>query len=288
MASGVLTVFHASDFQCGAPFVPRAADAMVRLAAAVQPDAIVVSGDLTQRAKVREFDQARALLDRLDRVPLVLTPGNHDVPLYRFWERLVCPYRNWRRFAGSDLDSVTRVQGGTFVALNSSAPRRAIVNGRINDLQLDFARRCFAQSPESDLRILVIHHHFAPVVGGDGGNAMPRAAHLARAFEEMRVDAVLGGHVHQLHIRTTSDVLGTQGRHPTPLVACGTTTSRRGRGPEAGWNSLTVLRFAEGGVTVTPYQLRPEGQDFEALERLVFPIEPGGMIRTAGGQERTR
>ena len=54
MASGVLTVLHTSDFQCGKPFVPRAADALVRLAQRVGPDVVVASGDMTQRAKARE------------------------------------------------------------------------------------------------------------------------------------------------------------------------------------------------------------------------------------------
>lgn len=271
MASGVITVLHTSDFQCGTPFLPRAADALVRLAARVAPDVVVASGDLTQRAKGREFVLARTLLDRLGRVPLVLTPGNHDVPLYRIGERLVCPYRNWRRFAGHDLDSVTRVEGATFVALNSSAPRRAVVNGRIDDRQLDFARRAFADSPRGDRRVLVLHHHFVSVPGGEGGRPLPRATHLARAFEEMRVDAVLGGHVHQLHLRSSADLPSSGDVRAVPLVACGTTTSRRGRGAEAGWNSLVVLHFEADFVRVTPHKLHPKGAEFEPLESVRFP-----------------
>lgn len=277
MESGVLTVLHTSDFQCGKPFVPRAADALVRLAQAVEPDVVVAAGDLTQRAKVREYVVARALLDRLGSMPIVVTPGNHDVPLYRFWERLACPHRNWRSFAGPDLDSVTSVEGATFVALNTSAPRRAIVNGRLRDHQLAFARRAFAEAPDGDLRILVLHHHLVPLADGQGGRPLPRAPQLVREFEEMGVDAVLGGHVHQLHIRTSADVLperdGVVGR--VPLVASGTTTSGRGRGVEAGWNSLTVLRFDKGGLKVTPYRLSPDGDDFCPLDVIVFPASSG-------------
>jgi 3',5'-cyclic AMP phosphodiesterase CpdA len=269
VASGVLTVLHTSDFQCGAPFVPRAADAMVRLSQEIEPDVIVSSGDLTQRAKVREFVQARALLTRLGDRPVVLTPGNHDVPLYRFWERLVCPFRNWRRFAGPDLDTTTKVQGATFVALSSAAPRRAIVNGRIDSEQLDFARRAFEKAPEDDVRIVVTHHHFVPVEGGEGGHPLPGAGQIANAFVDMGVDAVLGGHVHQLHLRTTADVGEGTGRF-VPLIACGTTTSRRGRGAEVGWNSLTVIRFEEGAVQVTPYRLGPEDERFTALDPIRF------------------
>lgn len=281
MSSGSLTVFHTSDYQCGAPFVPVAAEAMIRLAQEVGPDVVVASGDLTQRAKKREFLQAREILDRFRPVPVVVTPGNHDVPLYRAWERAAFPYRNWMRFAGPELDTVTRLPGATIVALNSSRPRRAIVNGRLTDGQLSFARQAFAGAPASEHRIVVTHHHFVPVPDGEGGRPMPRARHIAAAFEEMRVDAVLGGHVHQLHVTTTSDLTGTTpsaSRAPVPLIACGTTTSRRGRGVEEGWNSLCVLRFSAEALEVTPYRRAPTAPSFEALDTLRWPLlRPAGL-----------
>lgn len=280
MSSGSVTVLHTSDYQCGSPFLPVAADAMIRLAEAVEPDVVVASGDLTQRAKKKEFRQARALLDRLGGVPVVVTPGNHDVPLYRAWERAVCPYRNWRRFAGEALDTVTRLPGATIVALNSSTPRRAIVNGRLSEAQVGFARQAFSGAPASEYRIVVTHHHFVPVPGGEGGRPMPRASKIARAFEEMRVDAVLGGHVHQLHVGTSDQLTGTprtSGTSPVPFIACGTTTSRRGRGPEQGWNSLCVLRFEDDVVEVTPYRRAPTAPSFEPLDVLRWPL-----LRTVG------
>ena len=258
-----LTVMHVSDFQCGAPFLREAADAMYRVARSVSPDLVVASGDLTQRAKVREFASARHVLEGFGAVPLVLTPGNHDVPLYRFWERVAVPFRNWRRFAGEDLDTVTTIPGATVVALASAAPRRAIVNGRIDGHQIDFARRAFARASAEDVRILVVHHHFVPVPTGEGGRTLPGAARLAEAFAEMGVDVVMGGHVHQLHVNSW---------HAVPFVATGTTTSRRGRGAEAGANSLCVHRFDRGTLRVTPYLRAPDGLDFEAVAPLEFSL----------------
>jgi len=281
MSSGSLTVFHTSDYQCGAPFVPIAADAMIRLAEEIGPDVIIASGDLTQRAKNREFRQAREILDRFGPVPVVVTPGNHDVPLYRAWERAAFPYRNWKRFAGQELDSVTRLPGATIVALNSSRPRRAIVNGRLSEAQLSFARQAFAEAPATEHRIVVTHHHFMPVPDRKGGRPMPKARQIAAAFEEMRLDAVLGGHVHQLHVTTTSGLTGTSpsaSRAPVPLIACGTTTSRRGRGEEVGSNSLCVLRFSPEALEVTPYRRAPTAPSFEALDKLRWPLlRPTGL-----------
>jgi 3',5'-cyclic AMP phosphodiesterase CpdA len=242
---------------------------MVRLARDVSPDVVVISGDLTQRAKMREYRTAAELIGRLPRVPVVVTPGNHDVPLWRVWERALTPYRNWRRTFGAALDTVTRAPGATFVALNSSAPRRTLVSGRLAWGQLDFARRAFAASPDGDVRALVVHHHFVPTPDGGGGRPLPRALELVRAIEEMEVDFVLGGHVHQTHVRTSSDLTGaaTVG---VPLIACGTTASRRGRGPEADLNSLNIVRVGPLDIEVCPHILVRGASAFEPAEPFVF------------------
>lgn len=268
----MLTVLHASDLQCGRPFVPRAAEALVRFAHEVAPDVLVVSGDLTQRAKVREFRMATDLIRRLPPVPVVVTPGNHDVPLYRVWERAFAPYHNWKACVSGELDSVTRIPGATFVALNSSAPRRAIVNGRVDAKQVEWARRIFEGAGPEDVLALVIHHHFVPVSDGEGGRPLPGSARLVKAFEAMSVDFVLGGHIHQTHINTSRDVTSDDDDLPgVPLIACGTTTSRRGRGPEAGINSLNVLHVGAHDIEVVPHVLEADATDFASREPVVMP-----------------
>jgi 3',5'-cyclic AMP phosphodiesterase CpdA len=219
---------------------------------------------------------ALEVLGTLPDVPLVTTPGKHDVPLYRFWERLTDPFRNWRRFVSEELNTVTRVPGATFVALSSAAPRRAIVNGRGDDAQMDFATEAVEAAPAADLRCLVIHHHFVAVADGQGGRPLPRAEALLERIEAAGVDVVFGGHVHQVHLTTSRDVLRGRKRSGVPLLACGTTTSRRGRGAEAGWNSLNVARLSPSRVEVTPYLQAPRATDFERGEARVFPRAGAG------------
>lgn len=293
MGGRPFTVLHVSDLQCGRPFVPAAAEAMLRLALEVGPDAVVVSGDLTQRAKRSEFAQARSLLDRLGDVPIVVTPGNHDVPVYRFWERTWAPHGNWIRFAGPGLDGVTRLDGATLVALDSTDPYRALVSGNLGEAQIEFARRAFSETPADDLRIAVVHHHFVPLPDGAGGAALMRAGRILAAFDQMGVDAVLGGHVHQIHLTTSHDVPAApelRARRAIPLLACGSTTSTRGRGVEAGWNSLCVERFGETALVVEPYRRRPEGRDFEPLAPVEFPLRPRSAtaLAPASGEDDTR
>lgn len=264
-----MVILHASDLQSGKPFRARAAEDLVALAHALRPDVVVVAGDLTQRAKAREYRLARSVLDRFAPLPVVVTPGNHDVPLYRAWERLFAPYRNWRRFIGPDLDTATRVEGATVVALNSSAPRRALVGGRLGAPGLELARRSFASAPRTDVRVLVVHHHFVRPPDGEGGRPLPGAPALLRSFEAMGVDLILGGHVHQTHLGTSRALVEGDGPG-IPLVACGTTTSSRGRGPEAGVNTLNVVRVAEGEVRVETRR-HHDREGFVVVAERAFP-----------------
>lgn len=273
----MLTLLHISDLHFGPPYVPRVGEAVQRLAAGLNPGAVVVSGDLTQRAKQVQFAEAREFLDRLGNVPLVVVPGNHDVPLYRTLERLTTPYRNWRRFSGRpELDTVTHIEGATFVALSSAAPRRAVVAGRLRSRQLQMAHRAFREAPMYDHRIVVVHHHFVPVPGGGAGRPLAHGAALLRELEDMGVSAVLGGHVHQLHMRVSSDLTGRP--RPFPVISTGTATSTRGRGDEAGWNSLCVHRFGEGSLVVTPYVRGPRMRSFEPKEARTFELGARGAV----------
>jgi 3',5'-cyclic AMP phosphodiesterase CpdA len=265
-------IVHGSDFQTGKPYRAHVAEAFIALTRESSPDLVVISGDLTQRARVVEFRTVRALIDRLD-APLVLTPGNHDVPLYRVWERGLMPYWNWRRFISRELDTVTRLEGrATVVALNSAAPRRALVGGYLGANQVAFARRAFSDAPADDLRVLVTHHHFVPAPSGEGGRPLPGAPGLLAAFEDMGVDFVLGGHVHQTHLTTSRRLLpDPSGRPGIPLLACGTTTSSRGRVREAGKNSLNVVRVEDRELVVTHHLYDVAAEKFVPAEERTFP-----------------
>ena len=235
----MLRILHGSDLQMGRPFRPRAAKALRQLAFEVDPNLIVISGDLTQRAKVHEFQAAWKFLEALPQVPLIVTPGNHDVPLYRFWERLLVPYRSWNRTIPHDLDSVTVIPGATVVGLNSASPWSAIVGGRLTQAQLRFARQSFDSELTEGIRVLVTHHHFVCKSAGGGGRPIPAAPLIINQIEEMEVDVVLSGHLHRMQVAMSRDVVPGKNLG-VPLITAGTATSRRGRGEEKGTNKENV------------------------------------------------
>jgi 3',5'-cyclic AMP phosphodiesterase CpdA len=280
----MLTILHISDLHFGPPHHHVVAEALLRQAAEVEPDVIIASGDFTQRAKEEQFQEARAYLDRLPAVPLVVTPGNHDVPLYRIKERLFDPYRYYRRHISEELDTVTRVNGAVIVALNSTAPRMGITNGRVHAWQLRYAAEAFEGTPPETLRMLVAHHHFAPPPDFEGAKPMPKAKRALDAFTAMRVDVILGGHLHRAYIGNSLDVYSGRDReHGIVIAQSGTSTSRRGRAREREKNSFNVLRVDQRIIRVTHYMYFDDADGFLATSRHIFyrggrPPLPGEAV----------
>jgi 3',5'-cyclic AMP phosphodiesterase CpdA len=267
----MITLLHISDLHFGPPYHPEIGEALLRFAGQLDVDVIVASGDFTQRAKEEQFRQARAFLDRLPDVPLVVTPGNHDIPLYRLKERLFDPYRHYKRYISDELDSVTRIPGAVIVSINSTAPRLAITNGRIHRWQIELADEAFAGTPDDVQRIVVSHHHFAPPPDFEGATAMAAAKRALDAFTRMRVDLILGGHLHRAYIGNSLDVYsGADREHGIVIAQSGTTTSRRGRAREREKNSFNVLRLDNRLIRVTHYMYFDPAGGFVPTSRHIF------------------
>src|SRR5205085_1509213 len=96
------TLVHLSDLHFGR-LDERVVEPLLETIRETRPDTVAVSGDLTQRARSDQFKAARAFLDALPRVPLIVVPGNHDVPLYNVWARFAQPLDKFRRYITDDL-----------------------------------------------------------------------------------------------------------------------------------------------------------------------------------------
>ncbi len=265
------TLLHLSDLHFGKPFLPEVAEAVVRHARELQPDVVVVSGDLTQRARASQFRRAAEYLGRFE-VPVVVTPGNHDVPFYRVWERFLSPYGKYRRYIAPELDTVTEVAGLVIVALNSSR-RFTLTNGRIRRSQLDFASRAFEAADPSLARVVVTHHHLAPPPGFEGGDVMPFARRALKRFTQLDVSLILAGHTHRSYIGSSLDFFpGDLDRRGIVIVQCGTTTSRRGRGRERDRNTLNLIRVEGDVIRVAHHAWIGDLGKFMPISEHAFPI----------------
>lgn len=276
----MLTILHGSDLHFGKPFNAHVADVFRRRIQDVSPDLLVLSGDFTQRAKVGEYREAKAYLESLPDIPTVVTPGNHDVPLYRVWERISSPFRNYYRFISPELNTVTAVDGATLVALNTAAPRRAIVNGRLGDGQLLFAASAFQDVPDSELKVVVLHHHLAPAPDYESDQVLPGFQRVLDAFGKMKVDLILGGHLHRAYIANSLDTYPVEdGRHGIVIAHSGTTTSRRGRARERNKNSFNMIGITADHMVIT-HHLHVEGEGgFVPVRTHTFPRRTNGTLK---------
>ena len=277
-----MNLLQISDLHFGPYYVPAVGEALLEIAGELESDVIIASGDFTQRAKREQFAEARAFLDRLPRVPTVVIPGNHDVPLYRVFERLFAPYALYSEYISKDLNSVYRHEEAVIVALNSTHPLRAIVNGRIRRWQLEFVKQAFENAPVGAARIVVAHHHFAPAPDYEGGQVMPEAKRAIDCFSELNVDMIFGGHMHRAYIGNSLDVYpGPERDHGIIIVQSGTTTSRRGRAREREKNSFNHVRITDAAIRVTHYMYFSDLSGFAPVSRHLFPRSTAQYLQEA-------
>jgi len=263
------TLVHLSDLHFGRidAAILRPLEARV---AALTPDLVVVSGDLTQRAKVAEFRQARAFLDRLP-TPQVVVPGNHDVPLYRVWERFGRPFGNYRRHVSLELEPAFVDEEMAVIGINTA---RALTfkNGRINTAQVETLRRRLEALDPDLVKVVVTHHPFDLPVTTERAELVGRARMAMTSFSRCGIDLLLAGHFH------TSRAGDTAARWELPgyaalAVQAGTATSTRGRG-EA--NAFNVLRLERGRVAVERHAWEAARAEFEIEQTEHFRRDAGG------------
>jgi len=272
-----LTLLQISDLHFGPPYVEKVGEAVIRIAPELNADAVIVSGDLTQRAKREQFEAAKEFLSRLPDVPRLVIPGNHDVPLYSVFERMVDPHRLYREIISSDLNPVLRVKEAVIVGVDSTAPRTAISNGRITQLQLDECRKVFENTPQDAIRIVVAHHHFAPAPDYLRDTMMQKAKRAMQLFDELHIEMILGGHLHRAYVGNSLDFYpGTHRDRGIIIAQCGTSTSRRGRGREREKNSLNLIELGKRTITIKHYMYFHEIDGFALLSQHTFHRNPAG------------
>ena len=263
------TVVHLSDLHFGR--VDRGIIApLTERIAAIRPDLIAVSGDLTQRARRRQFQRAAAFLESLP-FEKVVVPGNHDVPLFNLPARLFNPFGGYRRWISPNLEPAYIDDEVAMIGLNSA---RALITGgrgRLNDEQIETAVGRMRRLPPAPIKVIVTHHPFDLPEGFRAEHLLGRASIAMRRFAEVGADLFLAGHLHVSHIGHTADRYNIAG-HSALVVQAGT-LSTRGRGE---LNSFNVLRIARPELTIERYTWESGGRAFDLSYTGTFRHTPDG------------
>lgn len=191
----MVTIAHISDLHFGRE-VPEVVEALAAELNRTPPDLVAVSGDLTQRARVREYQAARRFLDQLPQ-PLLVVPGNHDVPVNPF-RRFFAPWTRWKRWFSPELEPFIRGEHYCAVGVNSARRMGFYLDwsrGRINLEQLERAEAIFRECAKG-LHIVVAHHPFLLTEASAHRRTITRRKLALPRLLKSEVDLILGGHVH--------------------------------------------------------------------------------------------
>jgi 3',5'-cyclic AMP phosphodiesterase CpdA len=262
------TVAHISDLHFGRTD-PEVLKGLHQALCGAEPDVLIVSGDLTQRARAHEFEAAARFLDSLPQ-PQVVVPGNHDVPLYNVAARWLWPLASYRRYIG-DIDRARYADDEIAVLGLNTARALTFKNGRVNRQQVARACAWFGELAASPVRMVVTHHPFALPASETRHKAIGRAKMALSAFAACKVDIVLSGHLHATQA-VTGDTLYV-GPHAALLVQAGTATSSRRR-HEA--NAFNLLRISGDGVAIEHHAW---SRGFSLLAAEHFRRGPGGWFK---------
>lgn len=239
---------------------PEAVEALVDLAWEHRPGLVVLSGDVTQRARRRQFDSARRFLERLPASARLVIPGNHDIPLFNVLGRVLRPYGGFQRIFGTELEPVHEDTDLLAIGVNTTRPRRH-KDGEIDAAQVERVAERLRAARTAQLRVVVVHQPVAAIEPSDESNLIHGRAPAIRAWADAGCDLIMGGHIHLPY------VLPLRATHPDLsrdvwTVQAGTAVSRRVRGGIP--NSVNLI-FS--GHDVTGRTCRLERWDFAAAQR---------------------
>ena len=237
-------LLHLSDPHFGT-VQPLVAEALVRLAATLNPTLLVLSGDITQRAQADEFAQAKAFCRRLNIAPQLVVPGNHDIPLFNLPGRLLNPYKHYLAHFGPALESTVHTPGCLVIGVNTTRWWRH-KNGDVAQAQIDRVAAQLKQAsaqPARRLRVVVVHQPVHVMRAEDEHDRLNNAEAAVRAWAAAGADVVLGGHIHLPYVCELSAAMAPRPPLARRLwcVQAGTALSSRVRREAP--NSVNLLLF---------------------------------------------
>jgi 3',5'-cyclic AMP phosphodiesterase CpdA len=266
-------LLHLSDLHAGSVEETAVESSLERLIALVSPELIAVTGDLAHRGRRREHERAAAFLRGLGR-PLLVVPGNHDIP-YTFPARFTRPWAEFER-QWEKVEPVFSSNSLFVVGLNSVRPWRH-QSGGIRKAQIAGTRELLAQAPNRALRVVCLHHHLIGAPWRSRKRPVSRRSEVLAGLVDAGAELILAGHIHQAAVseRHEFEVEHDGLRGVTVSVAPGLGQPRPNRRGEA--RGLHVYEASADSLLVQTYVWREDDWGLTATRR--FP-RGRGPLRT--------
>ncbi len=248
-------ILHLSDLHIGAARGTKPEWALAPLVERFEPALVIASGDLSHRGTPEQHAQAAELLQGLG-PPLLVVPGNHDIP-YKFPARFTRPYvefeRHWKT-----IEPVFTSEQIVAVGLNSVRPWRH-QSGRVRDEQLRRATDVLRAAPDGALRVVALHHHMIAAPWRSRKKPVAKRNHVLASLVDAGAELIVAGHIHQGTVAERREFeIATGGeRGVTVSIAPGLGQPRPHRRGEA--RGLHIYEFDETHLRAHTYTWRDGG-----------------------------
>jgi len=275
-------VLQVSDMHFGTA-LPVVVEALLRLVHAQRPDLVVLSGDITQRARRSQFRAAGFFVESLAVPATLVLPGNHDIPLFNIVARLFAPYANYRRVFGTVLEPEFESADLLVVGVNTTRPWRH-KDGEVAVKQI--ARVCgrLQQAHATQLRLVVTHQPIHVIRPEDECNILHGHREAVYAWASAGADLILGGHIHLPYVRPLRERFSDLPR-PVWAVQAGTAVSSRVR--HGAPNSVNVIRYTPAErprhCLVERWDHDAPAQRFTLVDQTTIDLTRSGTTRGSAG-----
>jgi 3',5'-cyclic AMP phosphodiesterase CpdA len=261
------TVVHLSDLHFGRND-ENVVKAIIKTVKKISPDVLIVSGDLTQRAKKEEFKKAKDFLNCFN-IKKIVIPGNHDISLYNPVKRLLYPFHDYKKYISKNLEPIYCDKEVSIIGLNT-ARRNKITRGKITSEQAALISNFFKNAGKA-VRIVVAHHPFDLPDTYSHRKMVIGAKKVIHDLVAAEVDLILGGHMHITHTRSIADRYQIAGK--AGLVIQASTVSKRSRGEKPTFN---LIKIKPKNISILKYVF--ENNEFQIAAEEVYRLEESSWV----------
>ena len=252
---------------------PDVMAALLALSNDKKPNALVVSGDITQRARAEQFSCARIFCDSLKIAQMVSLPGNHDIPLFNLFARVLHPYAAYQKAFGQALEPELITPTLCLATVNTTRWWRH-KNGEVSTAQIDRVCQQLSRATPQQLRVVVVHQPVHVLRPQDEHDRLRGWEPAVRAWAAAGADIVMGGHIHLPYVCELSSTVSRLSRRMW-CVQAGTAVSSRIRREAP--NSVNLVEFevdADGlRCRVERWDYQKAGNKFELIHTSVLNLQ---------------
>ena len=262
-----MRLLHISDLHAGSVEETALERGLEPLIERFEPELIAVTGDVTHRGRRGQHEQVAAFLRGLG-PPLLVIPGNHDIP-YTFPARFTRPWAEFER-QWETVEPVFRSERLFVVGLNSVRPWRH-QSGGIRATQIEHAAELLTQAPAGALRVVALHHHLIGAPWRSRKKPVAKRSTVLAGLVDAGAELILAGHIHQAAVSERHEfeveVRRDGLRGVTVSVAPGLGQPRPDRRGEA--RGLHVYEASDESLLVQTYVWREDDWGLTGIRR--FP-----------------